>query len=261
MFDINVRQSKKESVTGIFLIAVGILVAAFVLWSYISVILKYKNADSVVEAYNIEVTTHSSESKFKHEQNTGGITYSPKYYYRVDGEEFICETNGYFSEYPDENKNKVYYNSSNPSDCVTEYEKNVSPMFLALLFVSFICFFFGRLFIKSAKISVGLMEELNQKGKLIKRMPCRLEDSDMSVNNVKVKWPVVDYVLPTGEKLSLHGQPDISGKLFEEGAFIDLLIDENNPENYFIDFDINRLNGNSSSDYYKPSLNDNEKNK
>ena len=29
-----------------------------------------------------------------------------------------------------------------------------------------------------------------------------------------------------------------------------LIIDESNPDNYYIDFEINRLTGNSSQDYY-----------
>ena len=33
----------------------------------------------------------------------------------------------------------------------------------------------------------------------------------------------------------------------------DLLIDENNPENYYIDFEINRLTGNKPEDYYDPN--------
>ena len=33
-------------------------------------------------------------------------------------------------------------------------------------------------------------------------------------------------------------------------GLVDLVIDENNPTNYFIDFDINRLGGNLPSDYY-----------
>ena len=34
---------------------------------------------------------------------------------------------------------------------------------------------------------------------------------------------------------------------------VDLVIDENNPKNYFIDFEINRLSGNLPSDYAQSS--------
>lgn len=36
---------------------------------------------------------------------------------------------------------------------------------------------------------------------------------------------------------------------------VDLVIDESNSENYFIDFEINRLTGNFQSDYYKGNVN------
>lgn len=35
---------------------------------------------------------------------------------------------------------------------------------------------------------------------------------------------------------------------------VDLVIDESNPSNYFIDFEINRLSGNQSTDYYNQPL-------
>ena len=35
---------------------------------------------------------------------------------------------------------------------------------------------------------------------------------------------------------------------------VDLVIDESNPSNYFIDFEINRLSGNQSTDYYNQPI-------
>ena len=42
---------------------------------------------------------------------------------------------------------------------------------------------------------------------------------------------------------------------------VDLLIDESNPDNYYIDFEINRLSGNLPQDYYQQaSINQNIQN-
>ena len=41
---------------------------------------------------------------------------------------------------------------------------------------------------------------------------------------------------------------------------VDLLIDESNPNNYYIDFEINRLAGNSPQDYYQQNNQVNEPN-
>ena len=48
-----------------------------------------------------------------------------------------------------------------------------------------------------------------------------------------------------------YGDARYDRKTFDSDGMVDLLIDENNPENYFIDFEINRINGNLPQDYYQ----------
>ena len=49
----------------------------------------------------------------------------------------------------------------------------------------------------------------------------------------------------------LRGDPRHDGKVYDEDGLVDLIIDESNPRNYFIDFEINRLTGNTKSDYFQ----------
>lgn len=49
----------------------------------------------------------------------------------------------------------------------------------------------------------------------------------------------------------MYGDARYDRKTFDSDGRVDLLIDENNPENYFIDFEINRINGNLPQDYYQ----------
>ena len=42
-------------------------------------------------------------------------------------------------------------------------------------------------------------------------------------------------------------------KYSDQDGMVDLVIDENSPKNYFIDFEINRLSGNLPSDYAQSS--------
>ena len=97
---------------------------------------------------------------------------------------------------------------------------------------------------------VKLIKELNTNGKLIKNLPYRLENTGMSVNGVQIQRPVVDYTLPSGSMITLYGDPRHDRKIADADGLVDLVIDENNPSNYFIDFDINRLTGNLPTDFY-----------
>lgn len=73
--------------------------------------------DSQTRAYKIDPNeNYDSEDK---------IIYNPIYYFEVDGNNYECEAKG-TSSYPKKNKNIVYYDSSNPTKCKTEYEKSTS---------------------------------------------------------------------------------------------------------------------------------------
>ncbi len=67
--------------------------------------------------------------------------------------------------------------------------------------------------------------------------------------------PVINYSLPDGKVLELEGDLRYDNKLSGDDEFVDLVIDESNPQNYFIDFEINRLTGNLQGDYYKGNVN------
>ena len=74
----------------------------------------------------------------------------------------------------------------------------------------------------------------------------------MSSNNIPIQRIVVDYTLSNGENVTLYGDARYDNKLCDDDGMVDLLIDENNQDNYYIDFEINRLSGNLPQDYYHP---------
>ena len=80
----------------------------------------------------------------------------------------------------------------------------------------------------------------------------------MVVNNKRIFKPIVEYTLPSGSVITLEGDARHDKKLSDEDGLVDLLIDENNPSNYFIDFEINRLSGNLPTDYYDANNNNKE---
>ena len=117
--------------------------------------------------------------------------------------------------------------------------------------VLFICL--GLLDFVRVKKRVEQIKRLNQRGKLVKGMPYRLLDLGVKANGAQVKRPVVVYTLPSGNAVTLVGDARFDGRMADADGLVDLVIDESDPENFFIDFEINRLTGNLPSDYYQPA--------
>ena len=92
--------------------------------------------DSKVEAYRIS-PNESSDSD-------GNSVYYPTYYFKVDGKEYECKTTRGSSKYPSDKNNLVYYDSTNPEKCKTEYEKSVGKIagIICLIVTAFIVYFF-----------------------------------------------------------------------------------------------------------------------
>ena len=92
--------------------------------------------DSKVEAYRIS-TNESSDSD-------GNSVYYPTYHFKVDGKEYECKTTRGSSKYPSDKNNLVYYDSTNPEKCKTEYEKSVGKIagIICLIATAIIVYFF-----------------------------------------------------------------------------------------------------------------------
>lgn len=55
--------------------------------------------------------------------NDGTKVYSSIYYYNVDNITYICKSAYSFSTNPGNDNKKIYYNSSSPSSCMSEFSK------------------------------------------------------------------------------------------------------------------------------------------
>ena len=104
--------------------------------------------------------------------------------------------------------------------------------------------------IAKAKKTLKRINSLNQNGKLVKNLPFHIEDTNTTVNGVQGIRIVVDYNMPNGTVVTLKGDPRYDGKISDSDNKVDLVIDENDPEKYYIDFEINRISGNKPEDYY-----------
>lgn len=243
MYDIDTKNVRKGKKIYYIALAVGILFLIIFGYVYISSIIKKNSLDSQTRSYRVEIN--------EYENSDGDTMYSPTYYYRVNGSNYSCPSSTSSSYVPDTRNGVVYYDSKNPARCMNEYSVSSNRFTFIFLFFSIISIglsVFGFIKIKNR---LRVIKELNEKGKLIKGLPYHLENTGTVINDVPIQRPVVEYTLPSGTDITLYGDPRNDYKLADSDGLVDLLIDENNPSNYYIDFEINRIGGNLPTDYNK----------
>ena len=242
MYDIDTKNVKKGNKFCFIFLGAGLLFLLVFGGILVFKTLKLNGLDSSVMSNKVEIETSTDDD--------ASTLYSPTYYYRVNGEKYVCQSGESSSINPGTDNKIVYYDSKNPSDCMTEYSKDSNKIFAIFLIVPLALILISIINMIKIRKRIKLINELNKKGKLVKNLQYHLENTGMSVNNVQIQRPVVEYRLPSGSIVTLYGDPRHDGKLYDADGMIDLVIDENNPSNYFIDFEINRLTGNLPTDYY-----------
>ncbi len=245
MYDINTKNVKKGKNFYYIFLASGLFFLIIIGCIVISDYIKFYSLDSTKTSTRVKIDSHRNDE--------GTILYSPTYYYEVNGKQYSCSSSSSSSRNPGTSNKTVYYDSKDPSNCMTEYTKSSDNFFLIMLFIPVVFIILAVVNINKINKRVRLINELNSKGKLIKNLPYSLEDTGMLVNGVQVQKPVVNYTLPSGSTITLQGDPRHDKKIADADGMVDLVIDENNPSNYFIDFEINRISGNLPTDYYTDS--------
>lgn len=97
---------------------------------------------------------------------------------------------------------------------------------------------------------IEMVKQLNNTGVLFKNVPYTLVRSNIKINKVRLRKPVLNFYLPGGVPIKLEGDPRHDTALIEPTGFIDVVIDSNDTTKYYIDFNINRIAGNRPEDYY-----------
>ncbi len=232
MYNINFTNIKKGRRFYYVFLAAGLFFLSILASIYISTIVSKNTLDSSTISTRVSVRQHTSS------RSSANMLYSPVYYFEVNGEEYICPSTSSSSIYPGTENKTVYYNSKNPEECMTEYTISSNTTLLFAIILPLIFIVFSLIKIHKVNQRIGKIKELNQKGRLIKDLPYTLENTGMSVNHKPVKRIVVEYTLPSGSKITLQGDPIFDDKIADADGYVDLVIDESDPSNYYIDFDI-----------------------
>ena len=127
---------------GVIFLIIGIITLAIIG----SLIIASKNNESKMDAQ----TTSTSVSINEKRDDDGDMMYRPIYTYEVDGQTYTCETSFSSSIHPSENNATIYYESSNPSNCASDYSRTGEKFFYLFLILPAVFIIVGISSIKAA---------------------------------------------------------------------------------------------------------------
>lgn len=200
-----------------------VLLYVLFLGPFVASITKLKNLNSSVLSSSVAIKSYVNDERT--------TMYTASYYYKLDGKTYNCVSSSSTSIRPDTKNKLVYYDSANTKYRMLEYSKGNYYLLLIFLLIPIVFILIAVINIRKINKRVKAILELNQKGKLIKGLPYRLENSGIIVNNVPMKRLVVDYILPSSSIVTLYGDVRNDRRSFDADGKADLLIDESNPEN------------------------------
>ena len=172
----------------------------------------------------------------------------------VNGKEYTCRSSVSSSKTPG-TTGTVYYSTKDPSNCITDYASSVSWFLLIGVALGALVLVIGIVMLKNNLNVVKKAKYLSKHGKLIKGIPYRMVDTNTIINNRRVQRIEINYTLPSGSTIILVGNPRYDFKTFDDDGLVDLLIDPNDPNNYFIDFEINYTGNVQVETYSNPNQN------
>ena len=231
----NVDYKNVKAGYGFFGIFLGVGLILFVAFGYFCVggYIRKLGKYGTAECTKVDI-------EYIYDDEDDSTTYKPTFYYDVDGQDYAYtlpySTNVNLQGMQ---KNKyIYYDINDPSDCVSAYELDIgAPQIFIMLFTSIfptigICGMLG------VYKRIKKMKYLAENGTLVKGLPYRMVESGTVVNGEVLPAILVEYTLPSGVTVELLGEARYDFRTRDEDGLVDLLIDLDDPSNYYINFDI-----------------------
>lgn len=230
MYDIDFKNIKKNYLFGFIFLIVGIIIlGVFLIFPLLAINEKNK----------YDSQTDSNSVTYKTSENDDGKTmYTPIYKFEVDGRQYSCEANYSTNIKPSKDIDIIYYDKNNPENCMPNIEMDFYKFFILFAILPVIFIIIGIIFILNVRKKVKKAKYLSEYGQLIKNLPYRMVNSNVTINNRRLLAIEIDYTLPDGTTKKLVGNPRYDHKTSDEDNLVDLLIDPNDPNNYYIDFNI-----------------------
>lgn len=231
MYNIDYKNIKANY--GFFLIFLVMGLTFFIIFGYFAIggVFKKIGKEGMAECINIEIETIRGDES---------TTYKPTFYYKVDGKSYAYtlpySTNMNLKGM--RNNQYIYYDLDNPAKCVSAYETEITGTNIFIIIFVSIFPLIGVFGMVSTYKRVRNAKQLAKTGTLIKNLPYRLVRSGTKINGSSLPAILVEYTLPNGETKDFVSEARYDFKTRDEDGFVDLLIDLENPKNYYIDFNI-----------------------
>lgn len=225
MYNINYKKYHKELIIGFILLIVGILLTSLYMNFVFKGAFKKLFLDNEVEAIQIN-------------ENKKDDLYSPVYIFEVNNIKYYCEVENASKVKPNRKEILVFYDSNNPNNCVNEYEATPSIYSYIILFFPMFSISLGLFAIVLSLKDIKKLNTLEKNGKLIIKVIYKVEEIEIKKRKF-IKVIGVDYKLDNGE--IVHLISDIPRKDIEILGYIDLLIDEDDLNNFYMDFNLKNI--------------------
>ena len=138
----NFIRNKEKFCGGFFFTVVGLFFFIILFFLFIYPSIEKNSYEGQTSAFKIEDGSYNVS-------NNKIIMYRPIYYFNVSNITYECESNETSSLRPDNSSNLVFYDPSNPNDCLTEYEIKSSFYVYFFFFIPLVPIIVGICFMKN----------------------------------------------------------------------------------------------------------------
>lgn len=163
--------------------------------------------------------------------------YKKVYYFDADNRQFSCLDSVVINNKNNQiDKKTIYYNFEDPNVCTTNIIKKTNLIVYIFIILLCIPMFIGLIGMIKINKKLNKIKMLSKCGKLVKNLQYEVVEMKKKNGNIlykaKTKYKVKNQVL------ILYSESIYDKKLFKEYPTIDLLINENDVNDYYLDFNI-----------------------
>ena len=195
-------------------------------------IIGLKDIINVSSTYNRKVKSNISEYI-----PTDNNMYKKIYYFDADNRQFSCLDSVVINNKNNKiDKKTIYYNFEDPNVCTTNIIKKTNLIVYIFIILLCIPLLIGLIGMIKINKKINKIKMLSKCGKLVKNLQYEVVEIKKKNGNIlykaKTKYKVKNQVL------ILYSESIYDKKLFKEYPTIDLLINENDVNDYYLDFNI-----------------------
>lgn len=231
MYKIDYKNVRKAALVFYLFAGIGVLFLILMATLIINQVKTKNMMDSSVIANEIEIyqTTNSD----------GDYLYGARYHYTVDNVDYVCNSSYTSSSSTGfKSSDVVLYQADNPSNSMAEASSNISTVLLLFAIIPLVITGVGIMGVINNTKKVKKLKWLANNGTLFRNLDYTLVNSNLTVNGVTKKAFRIDTTLPNGRIVDLVSGPIFSNNLSDADGYVDLLIDENDYSNFYIDLNI-----------------------